>query len=529
MTKELTGFTKNAGKWLAFLRKAIFGDIWMAAETLLAAIFFLLGQEVIGVVVFVYLISFKLVISDDSLCAFLSFLLVGLMVLRLYDSFDRFMSLKFVMGVPAVFGVFFHFIFYRKRPYKGGLTKGYLAISFALAFGGLFSIPVSHYFSGTALYYTYGLGFGMLLLYSLMVRGVNPRGEYDIREYVAKTAFFCALYSIFIIALQYLANLSLIDEGWKFSVEKLSSLSNNLSTTVLLTMPFLFYLSRKGGARGGVAFAVGVLEGLASVLSLSRGGIIFDTAMCLFLIGFTLWKDRRGRRRNVAILSVILVAILAVYLSFRKEINDLFREGIVATSPLIQLAFFAAALFAIVATAYFYYLCRLRSRRKRRVHVAILASLILVFFAIFLAEFSRLESILVRADSYRGGMMAIAVDNFKVFPFFGTGIGYRGLRGVYENKEGMFGCYHCLPVQVVGSMGLFGAAAYLYMFRERIRLLKRSKDKEFAATVLFSYVGLLWISLVNPGIFCPVVYGLQLTVYFIAAERTGDFPKNPEK
>ena len=529
MTNELKGITKNAGKWLAFLRKAMFGEIWMAAETLLAAIFFLLGQEVIGVVVFVYVIALKLILSDDSLSSFLSFLLVGLMVLRLYDSFDRFMSLKFVMGVPAVLGVLFHFIFYRKAPHKGGLTKGYLAISFALAFGGLFSIPASHYFSGTSLYYTFGLGFGMLLLYSLLVKGVNPRGEYDIKEFVAKTAFYCALYVLFIIAVQYLANLSLIKEGWTFSVEKLSSLSNNLSTSVLLTMPFLFYLSRKGGARGGVSFAVGVLEALASVLSLSRGGIIFSTAMCFFLIVYTLWTDKRGRKRNLIILASLLAVILALFLIFRKEFGELFREGIVSSTLKIRLVFFAAALAAVLATSYFYYLFRLRSRRKRRAHVAVLAALILVCFAIFLAEFDRIKEFLVRADSYRGGMMIIAVENFKTFPFFGTGIGYRGLRGVYENKEGMFGCYHCLPVQVVGSMGLFGAAAYLYMFRERIRVLKRSKDKEFGATVLFSYVGLLWISMVNPGIFCPVVYGLQLAVYFIAAERTGDFPKSPEK
>ena len=88
----------------------------------------------------------------------------------------------------------------------------------------------------------------------------------------------------------------------------------------------------------------------------------------------------------------------------------------------------------------------------------------------------------------------------------------------------MFGCYHCLPVQVIGSMGLVGAVAYLFMFRERIKTLLSSPDKEYSAIVLFSYLGLLYMSMVNPGIFCPVVYGLQLAVYFISAERADESP-----
>ena len=528
--EERMGMTKNAGKYLAFLRKAMTSEIWMAAETLLAALFFLLGQEVIGVVVFVYLISLKLIVSDDSLCPFLDFLLIGLMVLRLYDSFDKFMSLKFVMGVPAVVGLLFHFTVYRKMPQKGALTVGYLFLSFALALGGLFSIPVAHYFSGTALYYTYGLGFGMLLLYSVLLKRVNPRGEYDIREYVAKTAFYCALFAVFIIAVQYLGHIAEIKaDGWQFSEKNLSSISNNLSTTVLLTMPFLFYLSRKGGARGAVSFAVGILEGLAAVLSLSRGGIIFASGMCAFLVVYTLIKDKAGRTRDLIVLLLILAVCGLVFGIFHKQFEKLYHEGIISLSVKIKVIFFAAVIVTAAATTYVYYLFRLKSKEKRNVHLAAISALVITGIVVFAACFDEIKPLLVEADYYRGNMMIIAARNFKTYPIFGTGIGYRGLRHIYENKQGMFGCYHCLPVQIVGSMGLFGVAAYLYMFRERMRALKNAQDKPFAVTVLFSYLGLLWISLVNPGIFCPVVYGLQLAVYFIAAEKAGDTLKNPEK
>jgi len=84
-------------------------------------------------------------------------------------------------------------------------------------------------------------------------------------------------------------------------------------------------------------------------------------------------------------------------------------------------------------------------------------------------------------------------------------------------------------VQIVGSMGLVGVVAYAYMFRQRISLLRGCKDRDFALAVFFSYLGILQISLVEPGIFCPLVYGLQITMYFIAAERAEETPKNPEK
>lgn len=527
--ERLQEVKRGAGKILALLRKAMCGEIWMAAETLAAALFFLFGQEVAGVVAFVYLIAFKLILSDDSLCGFLPFLLIGLMVLRLYDSYDRFMALRFVMGVPAVFGVLFHFIFYRKAPHRGGLTKGYLAISFALALGGLFSLSARDYFSGTSLYYVYGLGFGMLLLYSLLLKGVNPREEYDIRDFIAKTAFYCGIFSIFIIAVQYLGNLHEIKAGWTFSVERLSSISNNLSTTVLMTMPFAFYLSRKGGARGVVSFIVGVLEGIAAVMSLSRGGAIFATSMCVYLIGYTLWTDKKGRTRNLVTLAGVGAVVATVFFIFRNQLTTLFHEGIVETSTKTKLIYFALAGTAIAVTAYGYCLFRTPNKRKRRAQLAILFSLATVALAIFVVKFDSLKEALIRMDYYRGNMMIIAAKNFKTYPFFGTGIGYRGLRAVYENKQGMFGCYHCFPVQVVGSMGLFGVAAYLYMFRERTVLLFRAPSKAFSAAVFFSYLGLLWISLVEPGIFCPVVYGLQLAIYFIAAERAETSLKNPEK
>ena len=505
----------------------------MILETFLAALFYTLHIEVAGVVVFVYLIAFKLIITEDSLTAFLPFLLVGLFVLRLYDSYDAFMSLKFVMGVPAVLGVVFHFAYYRVRPQRGGLFYGYLAVAVALAFGGCFSISYVDLFSGSSLYYTYGLGLGLLLLYCALRPRLHSREGYDIREYVAKTAFYCAVFIVYMVAAFYIMEHELLASGATVVIERsgqtisafanaLNSMSNNLSTSVLLTMPFLFYLSRKGGAMGGVYFAVGVLEEVAALLTLSRGGMIFASAMCGFLVVFTLVKYREVRVRNAIVLAGILVLLGVLFAIFRQEIIALFREGAVPSSTAMKVVLALMTLVFAAFAGYVYYLFRCKSRRVLYANLAGIALVALVAFIVCLANWDKMGEIAVKLDYYRGNMMLIAAENFKTYPIFGTGMGYQGLQGIYAHKKGMFGCYHCLPVQVIGSMGLFGAAAYLIMLRERMRVLREGKDSEYAAVIMLSYLGLIYISLVDPGIFCPVVYGVQLAVYFISAESIGE-------
>lgn len=514
-------------KVLALLRNGLTGEMCMAAETLAAMLFFLCGREVAGAVTFVFWISLKLVVCRDTFASFHPFLLVGLMVLRLYDSYDLFMGMKFLLGIPAASAVLFHFFFYKKKPKKGRLTTGYLFVSVALALGGLFSLPAAHYFSGTALYYAYGLGFGMLLLYSLFLGAEDKETALPLPERVILCAIFCGLFSLFIVAVQYLLNLDLIADGWRFAVEKLSSIGNNLSTSVLLTMPFCFSAARKGGARGGVAFFTGVSEGLAAIFSLSRGGLIFGGALCVFLICFTLRRGEEGRGRNLLILGGMAFLCGAIAVVFRGEIAELFREGLVVRGRTVKALFFAGGIAAFLLTAYALFLFELPQGKRRRAHLVAVTLFGVLGIALFVAFFDRLKPLLVRADYYRGNMMILAAENFKRFPLFGTGIGYRGLREIYPNKQGMFGCYHCLPVQVVGSMGLLGAAAYLFMLRARVASLRAGKNEEFCTAVFLSYLGILWISLVDPGIFCPVVYGVQLAVYFVAAERGGAFSKIP--
>ena len=520
---------RRAGSFLALLRRWVVSEQSMIAETCLAALLYLLHLDVACVVVFVYIIALKLIISEDSLTAFLPFLLLGMFALRQYDSYDTFMSLKFVMGAPAVIGVLFHFIYYRRKPERQGLFVGYLVLSVVLALGGLFSISAADYFTGTSIYYTYGLGFGMLLVYAFLRPRLRSR-EYDIREYVAKTAFYCAVFAIYMVASYYIGNYELIMSGKTVVIEgsgerisafanMMNSISNNLSTVILLTMPFVFYLSKRRGVLGGVYFAVAVLSGVAAVLTLSRGGMMFASAMCVCLIVRTLVRYREVRLRNTVMLGVILALVGVIFGVFRETFFALFGEGVVTSSLGTKIGLIAVTLLFAAFANYISYLFRCGSRRAILLHVAAVAALGVVLLIVCIVKWDAVSAFVVKLDYFRGNMMKIAAENFRVYPFFGTGMGYKGLQGIYSHKTGMFGCYHCLPVQIIGSLGLVGLAAYLFMFRTRVRVLRAAPDREYSTVVFLSYLGILYMSLVNPGIFCPLIYGVQLIIYFISAEK----------
>lgn len=112
--------------------------------------------------------------------------------------------------------------------------------------------------------------------------------------------------------------------------------------------------------------------------------------------------------------------------------------------------------------------------------------------------------------------------DFKANPLFGRGLGYMGNRDVHKSAEFTLCWYHCAPVQVLGSFGLCGVAAYGWMLWVRLRTLAKHLSF-FNVTLFLSYIGLELMSFVNPGIFAPFPYLFLVTFFFALMEtRTTD-------
>ena len=79
--------------------------------------------------------------------------------------------------------------------------------------------------------------------------------------------------------------------------------------------------------------------------------------------------------------------------------------------------------------------------------------------------------------------------------------------------------------QIIGSMGTLGIVAYTFRLVTQLRLVWQKRNL-MTAMLALSYLGLLLMSQVNPGEFCPLPYGLLATIIFIMIEEEPDAKSN---
>lgn len=231
---------------------------------------------------------------------------------------------------------------------------------------------------------------------------------------------------------------------------------NNCSTMLMLAMPFAFHLTNKKPLMAPVGF----MFYLAILMTDSRGGMIFGAVELLLCILMFAFYDKK---RRLSYLIICLVgAVLALVLVTRLL-------------PLI-------------------------SHTLNRLVSGVMGFLVG-------------DPNEIRTLHYARG-----INDFLNNPIFGTGLGYMGNRDVFESKAFALCWYHCEPIQIAASFGLVGIAAYLYQFVKR-NLLLWEKTSLFNITVFISYIGLEMMSLVNPGVFCPMPYVLLITLFFVIVEK----------
>ncbi len=136
---------------------------------------------------------------------------------------------------------------------------------------------------------------------------------------------------------------------------------------------------------------------------------------------------------------------------------------------------------------------------------------------------------IVNSEETRVQLIERAFDMFKKNPVFGHGLGYQGNFDIYNPKSGAMGWYHMMIPQIIGSMGIVGIAAYLFQGAMHIRIVAasaracRKEGLGAVITLTLSYVGVLMMSQVNPGLFCPLPYGLMATVIFAVMDGNDGF------
>lgn len=442
-------------KAIEAIRRFLCSKTFMAIQCVIGAIFVVARGKgdimplVYGNLVLGTILCFILVICDDIIATLLPFLLICSISIKCYNSFDIYIKLLPLAPIVAAV-LIFHFVVYRKKLNMGRTWPGAAAVAIAVTLGGLGKITAREYFSGTALFYTFGLGIGMFLMYMLMNTYYQASDKYVLRIKFSLIMTFMGLFCMFMIGHHYLLY-------WSNFMAKLSPIyfqwRNNVSTLLMLAMPFAFYLS----IHKYPFLFIGGMEYIAILFTGSRGGALGGTVECA------------------------LCLIVLVY-------------------------------------------CDKKNRKKTLITVA---SIVTIAFSVLIMPLSRFfEPVLTRlagGDEIREGLIRRALEDFKSNILFGRGLGYNGNTDVHNPAKFAICWYHSSPFQVLGSFGLVGVAAFLFQLYNRMKVVWE-RITIFNLTLFVSYAGLFMMSLVNPGEFCPIPYGMMATLLFIICDKNNIAP-----
>ncbi len=143
-----------------------------------------------------------------------------------------------------------------------------------------------------------------------------------------------------------------------------------------------------------------------------------------------------------------------------------------------------------------------------------------------MAKDMKQASLIIHRSDSRVNLFVRSFEDFLNNPVFGSGLGNWGNADIYDGKQGTITWYHMMIPQIVGSLGLVGIFCYGKQMVERFGMMF-SKPSPYVLTLGLSYVGLLLMSQVNPGEFCPLPYELLAVVNFIMIEKYNEKNKEP--
>ena len=452
------------------LRAFLLSGKWMAFLSFISAIAITIthifpGQdiEIKFTVVFAYIAAFCFAVCKDLFAVLYPLLCTYMVAIQCFDSFDKFMSIKWWL-VPIFIPILFHLVCYRKRlTTKGTQFVPMLLVSIAIILGGIGFISKEEYFSGTSIYHMLGLGFGMVFIYSYFFAHIEKNEKYDITEMMTKIMVLTGALASFMVVSFYIVNIEMVIESIATRSVIYMQWRNNCSTILMLSIPFAFMLAHKKP----FASVLGFVFYFAILLTGSRGGMVFgsiEIVMCVIM--FILYD----KRRRVAYVIIGLCVIFGC-LVFAPQLTELLGSTI------------------------------------DRLFSAINGFLIG-------------DKTEIRVRHYAQG-----IQDFLGQPIFGTGLGYMGNRDIHASRKFALCWYHCEPIQIIASFGLVGAVTFTYQFIRRMMLLWR-KSSLFNVTVFLSYISLELMSLVNPGILCPVPYLLLIVIFMVVVEKNDEYREN---
>ena len=384
-------------------------SIWFMLLVFTGAAWIVAAQAPIeGTTIFVLLICALLLICDNTAVTLLPFSLLCIFVLKEYNSFDRFIKLWW-LAFPVVPSVLFHLIAYREKPKKSILLYGLVAITVAITLGGLGFITKEEYFTGANLYYVAGLGVGMLLMHLLISGKYHNRPNFDIRHYLCLVFYLIGAFAVYMLFQHFYVNWEVILEAKKLPQIQWS---NNLSTFLMIALPFGFYFSSKNPLH----MITTLLMLAAMMLTGSRAPLIFGT------------------------LEYVVCVIVFCIVDY--------KHWYVYALPLVVIILFL---------------------------LEHLEPIIGYVTRILEVDLGNLQLEDLQGES-RYQMALRAWDEIRANPLFGSGLGSTSRQDIYNPVKFAMNWYHSAPFQIIGSLGIVGIASYLFLWTTRGYVFFRNRS-----------------------------------------------------
>ncbi len=456
-----SALTRAIEKIQAFIRS----DACKIVLFAIACATIILDKAVFGTLLFVVITSLMLALPNGGIHSLFPFLLVCGISIRCYNSYGDFI-VYWPLALLPIFVLIAKLVLsiksMRKRSHSlvGKSFYGNLAVAFAVTLGGLGSISPGEYFSPAALYYVFFLGFGMIIFYLAARDGIFKSRENLFSEF-AKIMYIFGVFCVFCIIYLYATQLPIMLESKTLTFSNKFQWKNNVATMLLLCMPFPFYFSKKNCLHSIFGFLIFI----SLLLTTSRGAILIAPIELILCLAYSFHYNKKNILCFLISTGLSLVSLFAIdRFLYLNGIENLFESTYLNVNTLKEL------------------------------------------FSIFSSEDSR-KKLLFRS-----------FEDFASSPIFGKGLGNTSNTDIYNPKKGALGWYHMMIPQVIGGLGVVGILGYGYQFFVRIKLIfKKISSKTLCLGI--SYFGILLMSQVNPGEFCPLPYELLTVLIFIFLEK----------
>ena len=425
-------------------------NLYFALMLAVTAVSMLTQNVVPSTAALAVLCAWMLVFCRDILAAALPFLLIFLLSTLQYNDLSVFLPCA-PLAALVIGGLIVHLVRWKKPAVAGRGIRGLLAVSVATLLGGVGFIPASQYFSPLSVYYTLGLGLGLLAVYLLLRAELELPRSYDLLCRLMQMLYTIGLAMVLAVGSYYLHHWAEFSQCWELPG---ISYRNFAATVLVSTLPAVFYMV--GRSRRHL-FTV-LLWCAAMFFSGSRSALLFGAVMVL--LGF-------------------------VYLVKRNYL-PLWSFFVIVASVTVIMALFGSQIYDMFFGA-----------RGDPDHF-------------------------ISPTEERWLLLDRGFADFFNHPLLGIGLGNQKNIDLFAGVPGSMVFYHNAVLQVMGSMGIVGVAAYTLLLGDRLRLLLHDREACYMAGMY--YLGMLMVSMTNPGLFCPLPNAALTVLVFTVLEKCVDGP-----